>query len=256
MKVSNTLAVTAFTWLEIKRARLRWLAVGMLLLGLGIGEFAATIAITETAQHRLVFFAASMRLATVFVIALFVATSVMREFEDRRVELVLSRPISRGDWYLGKLLGYAAAVAGMALLISLPVIAQAQLPGLIWCYSLMLELGIVVAGALAFAVTLRQITIALSLVVGFYILSRSIAGIALISRAPTVDLSLPSNQVVAWMVDALAFVLPDLSRFTQAEWLIGTLPTQIDLVLLTAQSLIYVVFLAALGLFDLYRREF
>ena len=256
MKISSTLAVTAFTWLEIKRARLRWFALAVLALGCCIGEFAATIAITETAQHRLVFYAASMRLVTVFVMALFVATSVMREINDKGLELALSRPISRGDWYLGKLLGYAAAVASMAILISIPVIIQVPLAGLVWCFSLMLELAIVIAAALAFAVTLRQITIALSLLAGFYILSRGIAGLALISRGSTVDLTLASNQVVAWMVEALAFVLPDLSRFTRADWLIGEFPNQLDIALLAGQSFVYVSFLAALGLFDLYRREF
>jgi hypothetical protein len=51
-------------------------------------------------------------------------------------------------------------------------------------------------------------------------------------------------------------VLPDLSRFTRADWLIGELPNQLDIALLAGQSFVYVSFLAALGLFDLYRREF
>lgn len=256
MKLTNAVAVTGFTWLEIKRTRLRWFALAIVALGWCIGEFAATIAITETAEHRLVFYASSMRLATIFVIALFVTTSVMREIDDKGLELTLSRPISRGDWYLGKVLGYMLAAAGIAVLIAMPIIVQAPFRGFVWCYSLMLELGIVVAAALAFAVTLRQITIALSLVAGFYILSRSIASLELISRGPTVDLSIASNQFIAAMVEALAFVLPDLSRFTQADWLVGELPTQLDVALLTGQSLVYVAFLGALGLFDLYRREF
>jgi Cu-processing system permease protein len=224
--------------------------------GYGIGEFAAAISITESNENRMIFYAASMRLVAVFFVALLVATSVLREIDDQGLELALSRPLSRGEWYLGKVFGYAGAAIGIALLVSFPLLIQSPLAGLIWSYSLMLELIIVVAAALAFAITLRQITIALSVVAGFYIVSRAIAGLVLISTGPTVDLTLSSNQFVAAMVEHLAMVLPDLDRFTQAGWLVGILPSTQEISLLSAQALIYSALLVSVGLFDLHRREF
>jgi len=252
----NCLVVMSLAWVEIARSRLWWFAIALVLIGCGIAEFGASIAITETAQHRLVFYAVSMRLASVFVMALLVSTSVLREIDDKFVELVLSRPVSRGDWYIGKFLGYITAVLCFAVLVSVPLVVQVPMQGLLWGYSLALELIIVVAAALAFAVTVRQITISLSVVAGFYILSRGIAGLVLISRGPTVDLSLTSNRFVAWLIDTLAYVLPDLERFTRAAWLVDASPSAQDLAMLTLQTTVYASLLVAVGLFDLHRRNF
>jgi ABC-type transport system involved in multi-copper enzyme maturation permease subunit len=252
----NCLVVMSFAWVEIARSRLCWFAIALVLIGCGIAEFGASIAITETAQHRLVFYAVSMRLASVFVMALLVSTSVLREIDDKFVELVLSRPVSRGDWYIGKFLGYITAVLCFAVLVSVPLVVQVPMQGLLWAYSLALELTIVVAAALAFAVTVRQITISLSVVAGFYILSRGIAGLVLISRGPTVDLSLTSTRFVAWLIDTLAYVLPDLDRFTRATWLVDASPSAQDLAMLTLQTTVYASLLVAVGLFDLHRRNF
>jgi hypothetical protein len=103
---------------------------------------------------------------------------------------------------------------------------------------------------------LRQITVALSAVAGFYLLSRGIAGLVLISRGPTVDLSLVSSRFIAGLVDMLAYVLPDLDRFTRAAWLVDTVPSGAQLGALTVQAAVYVGLLVAVGMFDLYRRNF
>jgi hypothetical protein len=51
-------------------------------------------------------------------------------------------------------------------------------------------------------------------------------------------------------------VLPPLDRFTHAEWLIGALPSAAEFIFLTMQSVVYTALLVAVGLFDLYRRNF
>ena len=256
MNLTNIFTVIRFVWLELTRARLWWLALALVGSGSAIAEFTAAIAVTESAQHRLVFYAASMRIAAVFVMALLVATSILREIDDKVVELALSRPLSRSEWYIGKLLGYITTSMAFSLVIASPLIFQVPVPGLIWCFSLLLELTIVVAAALAFAITLKQSPLALSVVAGFYILARGIAGMALISRGPTVDLSSASNQFIARLVDVLAHVLPDLHRFTDSAWLLGMPPSAADLGVLTIQTLVYTTLLAAVGLFDLHRRNF
>lgn len=246
----------SFTWLEIRRARLWWFALALVVIGCGVAEFGASIAITESAQYRLVLYAAGMRLAAVFVMALLVSTSILREIDDHVVELILARPVSRGDWFIGKLLGYITAAICLAALVSLPLLLQAPMAGLAWCYSLILELIIVVAATLAFAMTLRQITVALSVVAGFYLLSRGIAGLVLISTGPTIDRSLISIRFIAWLVDLLAYVLPDLDRFTNAAWLVDAMPSAADLGLLTVHTAVYASVLVGIGLFDLHRRNF
>ncbi len=256
MNLHNSFSVMGFVWLELGRARLWWIALALIAIGSGIAEFVATIAITESGQHRLVFYAAIVRIGAVFVMASLVLTSILREFDDKVVELTLSRPVSRSEWYVGKLLGYCGAGVLFSALVSIPLILQVPAQGLFWCASLMLELMVVIGAALAFAITIRQITLVMCAVAGFYFLARGIAGMALISRGPTVDTSLASNQFVAALVDLLAYVLPDLDKFTKAAWLVDVVPSVTVLGLLAVQALVYLSLLFAVGLFDMHRRNF
>ena len=57
------------------------------------------------------------------------------------------------------------------------------------------------------------------------------------------------------MVDALAYVLPDLYRFTPSHWLVyhdGSLAAMVPILIQTA---VYLGLLAAASLFDLYRKN-
>ena len=246
----------SFVWLELRRIRLWWISLALIVIGSGFAEFIATIAITESGQHRLVFYAAIVRIGAVFVMATLVLTSILREFDDKIVELTLSRPISRSEWYVGKLLGYCGSGMIFSALVSIPLILQVPSQGLFWCASLMLELMVVIGAALAFAITIRQITLVLCAVAGFYFLARGIAGMALISRGPMFDSSLASNQFIAGLVDLLAYVLPDLDKFAKAAWLIEVVPSVTVLGLLAMQALVYGSLLFAIGLFDMHRRNF
>jgi hypothetical protein len=61
--------------------------------------------------------------------------------------------------------------------------------------------------------------------------------------------------VTTFLVDALALVLPDLSRFTQTAWLVNGADASPSLVLVAVQAVVYSGLLTAAGLFDLYRKN-
>ncbi len=255
MKLHNCLSITRFTWVEMSRLKVWHFAVLLILIACAVAEFGAALAVTESAQHRSTFYAAGMRLGAVFVVALIVCVGVLREFDDKGVAAVLSRPVSRSDWFCGRLCGYASVAVCFAVLVSLPLIAQQPLAALAWTGSLALELALVTAASLAFTITVRQVPAALCAVAGFYLLARGIAGFALMASGPTVDHGAASARLIAGFVELLAHVLPALDRYTQTAWL-TTPPTISELGFLVVQTLVYVALLAAVGLFDLQRRNF
>jgi ABC-type Na+ efflux pump permease subunit len=256
MNIKNCAAITRFAWLEFRRARLWVPALVLIAVTAFIADFAASIAVTEASAYRIVIYAAIVRFGAVFVVSLIVAASVLRELDDKGLELILSRPVSRADWYVGRFIAYASAAVALSILVSLPL--ALQVPGYTagWCYSLALELLIVVAATLAASITLRQIPVALSFFAAVYLLGRGITAIALMSTGPTVDLGTAASRVIALFVEGRAYVLPPLDRFTHAEWLIGALPSAAEFIFLTMQSVVYTALLVAAGLFDLYRRNF
>ena len=247
--------IARFTALEAARGRLAWLVAGFTLAGCVLATFAGEIAITETREVRGGLLAAWLRACAVFTVSAFVTASAVRELHDKGLDLILSMPVRRGTYYAGKLAGFAgvsalsAAACGLALVWFAPP-AQVAL----WAASLGLELLIVTAMSLLCVLTFPQIAWALGTVIGFYVLSRAMAALQLMAHDPLADPASVVQQLIRALVDTLAFVLPDLDRFTESEWLIDGAGTVADLGFAAMQAVIYVALLCAAALFDLYRK--
>lgn len=256
MPVPQVLTIAAMTWREALRNRLLWLALAVLAGGFGLAEFVGAVAITESVPVRSALLAAGLRLFAVFLVALFIIATLVREFDDKRVESLLSLSLPRAAYYAGKLLGFAAVAAGLSLLIGLVLMVHAPAVQVgIWTLSLACELLIVAAVSLLAMFTFHQLTSALSAVLAFYLLSRSIHAFQLIGQGPLADPQSLAQQWMAATLDLIAYLLPDLYRFTSTDWLVYHTGTVADLGPVLGQTLVYVVLLAGAGLFDLYRRN-
>lgn len=254
--MSKVLAIAQYTLHEALRTRLLWLVL-IVLAALIIGSvFVAQVAITETARLQAGFLAATARVAAVFVVCLHVASSMVREFNDKGTELLLSLDLPRASYYLGKLLGYCGVALAAALLTTLALAWVAPHAGLaLWGVSLALELVLVAAVTLFCVITFAQIMPAVSFVLAFYLLARSIAAIQLITGSQLLNPHTWTHKATTFLVNALALVLPDLSRFTQTAWLVNGPDAPHGLALVAAQALVYGGLITAAGLFDLYRKN-
>ncbi|HUL42127.1 MAG TPA: ABC transporter permease [Burkholderiales bacterium] len=249
------MTISRFTLLEALRTRLPWLVLATILLAVLGSLFVKQVAITETARQQTAFLAASMRLAAVFILALYISSSMVREFNDKGLELLLSLDLPRAAYAGGKLLGFALIAFLMAALICLPISFLAPLPAVsLWGASLALELCIVSALSLFCTITFTQIMPATSFVLAFYVLARSIAAIRLISGSALLDQGSLSQQVMVFLVNSLWLFLPSLNVFTQTAWLVNHAEWRMFLTI-GIQSVIYIGLLIGAALFDFYRKE-
>jgi ABC-type transport system involved in multi-copper enzyme maturation permease subunit len=257
MPVLKKIAIIArFTLLEALRTRLPWIAVvvaGVLVLASLLVQH---IAIAESTRMQTGFLAASLRLATVFVLSLHIAASMVREFNDKGVDLLLALDLPRAGYYLGRFAGFAVIAAGLALLAGGVMLLFVRSPALAsWTASLGLELTLIAALALFCVITFVQIMPAISFVAAFYLLARGISAVQLLSASPLLSPAEWSNLAVARLVDALAWLLPDLSRFTLTSWLVDQAPGIDALSHLALQAVVYSALLVCAGLYDLYRKS-
>jgi Cu-processing system permease protein len=249
------LTIASFTLLEALRSRLLWLVFAVLLAAFGLAEFIGSIALTESLALKSGILGAGLRLFAVFVISLFVTTSMVRELNDKVLVLILALPIPRATYYFGKLLGFSLVALITAVLIGLSLFLYVPPSSLLaWTTSLLCELFIIAALSLLCLFSLHQVTFALSMVAGFYLLSRSISAIQLMGQSPLVDAGL-SQQAIGTLVDIIAFLLPELYRFTPSQWLIYHTATWHELAPILGQTAVYLVLLIGAGLFDLYRKN-
>ena len=250
-----TATVARYVLVEARRSALPWLALAGVLAALGLSGFLSQVAITEAAALQASASAALLRACAVFLVATHVISSVVREANDKVLELSLTLPISRSAWYLGKLLGYAGAGALIATLFALPLLAWAKPSDLAaWWLALAAEAAVIAAAALFFASALGQTVSAIAAVAGLYLLARSISAIQAIAGGPlAVDNA--AGQAARWLVDAFALLLPRLDAVARGDWLLYGAPPAGELAPALAGLAIYFVLLAAAGLFDFSRRN-
>lgn len=252
----SAFTIARFLLLEAMRDRFTLLIIAGLMLASLVAIFVGELAITESAGMQAAILAFTLRLFAVFTLSLFIISSMLRELNDKGFELILSHPVNRATYYLGKFSGYAI----IALLVTLCATAciTVFIPGnnlLFWALSLYCELLIVASLSLLCLFTLNNITQAFTVVAGFYLLARSIQTIQLISGAPILDQQSMSHQFMQAVIGLLAYIIPDLQRFTQTDWLLYGLSDSADIFTVVIQTLIYVILLSTAGLFDLYRKE-
>jgi hypothetical protein len=241
--------------LEARRGGLPWLAPAALVLALGLAAFVSQVALTESLALETAMLAALLRACAVFLIAAQVSVSTLREIQDKGLELMLSLPLSRTTQYLGRLAGFVACGAALAVLFALPLLAWAGPAAVaLWGLSLAAECALVAAAALFFAMTLRQFVPALAATAGLYLLARSVGAMQEIAAGPLAESSLPA-RLAQHGVDAVALLLPRLDAMTRSAWLLYETPAAGTYAAVLGGALLYVVLLAAAGLFDFHRKS-
>ena len=163
-----------YTLREMINNRLLLITVLFAVLGLGLASFVAEVALTEHREIQLSFIAASYRFCAVFVMMVFVISTIVREFNDKCLELYLSMPVSRTIYFIGKVLGFILCGFILAAIFSVVMLVYADIGQLlIWCLSLTMELAIVAVFAFFAVLTFnQQITAAMFITFFFYLLAR------------------------------------------------------------------------------------
>ena len=253
--IAPIITIARFTFYEAMKNRLFMLTLIGLICVLGLTEFIGELAISEKSNIQAVLIGAGMRLFAVVTIALFVITSVVREFNDKGFDLIASLSLPRSSYYLGKFIGFfllalvIAAATALLLLIYSPANSVA-----FWLLSLICELAIVISLSLLCLFTFSNVTVAFVVVISFYILSRSMYTIQLISTSPILESYDFSQIFIRQLTEFMAYVLPGLHDFTKSEWLVYGVGWS-DLQVVIIQTIIYILLLSAAGLFDLYRKN-
>lgn len=254
---SQVLTISRFTVIESLRNRLLLLSFLVIGISFAMVEFVGDLAITEHRVTQAAILAAFLRMSAVVMVTLFVVSSTVRELHDKTLEMILAMPIRRGTYYLGKLLGYFYIAALIAVIFAALLLLYADAEQVsIWMISLFFELVLVVALSLVMLFTFSQMPSALTAVFIIYGAARIVTSIFLMAKYPIVAHTSVAQQFMDAFIELLTWLLPDLHRFTQTEWLTYNTADWSTLLPLLGQTLIYLLFLSFIALFDFYRKNF
>jgi ABC-type transport system involved in multi-copper enzyme maturation permease subunit len=257
MRSSRIAAIARYTVLEAVRTRLAILSIVLVVLLMGASFFVREIAIAESTRFQTALYAASVRFAAVFVIALHVITSIAREFQDKGLDVVLALDLPRSHYIVGKLAGFLAVCVALALFVSLPLVPLAGAEAAMqWGLSLAFELAMIAALALFCVVTFNNFIPAASFVLAFYLLARSLTTLRLISANPIAGAEELSHRVMTWLIEGLTIVIPPVDRWTQTSWLVDQIAPWMNVGAIAIHGIVLVVLLTAAAAFDMQRRNF
>ncbi len=254
---SQIITISRFTIIESLRNRLLLLSFLVIAISFVLVEFIGDLAITEQRVTQVAILAAFLRITAVVMVTLFVVSSSVRELQDKTLEMILAMPIHRASYYLGKLTGFFYIALLMSIIFATLLLLYADAGQvLIWAISLFLELSIVVALSLVMLFTFSQVPAALTAVFIIYGASRIVTSIFLMSQFPVIAHAGVAQKFMDGVIELITWLLPDLHRFTQTEWLAYNTADWSTLLPLLGQTIIYLVFLSFIALFDFYRKNF
>src|SRR2546421_3795971 len=160
---------------------------------------------------------------------------------------MLSLAVSRSSHYLGRLGGFAACGALIALAFALPLLLWVPpAPLAAWAVSLACECALVAAAALFFSMSLAQLVAAMSATLALYFLGRSMSAVQAIATGPLADESLAA-VLARYAVEAVGFVLPRLDSGTRSGRLPFRSPPPAPLLLWPCAMVVFTARLAAAG---------
>jgi ABC-type transport system involved in multi-copper enzyme maturation permease subunit len=194
-------------------------------------------------------------------ILVFTAFHVRRMAENRELETLLARPISR----TGFVMAYGAGLSAVAVLLALPLglglaFFSPDWTGLaLWALSLAFEAVIVAALGLFAALALETAVAAVLTAGGIYILARLMSVFVSIAESRLVASETQSSVldlVVRLLLQALSLILPRLDLYAQSVWLVHGAPPAATLLFILVQTAVYLPLLLLACVFDLRRKRF
>ena len=248
--------ISKFTIIETLQNRLLLLLMLVVAISFAVVEFIGDLAITEHRVTQVAILAAFLRLCSVVVVALYVVSSSVRELQDKTLEMILAMPIHRSQYYFGKLAGFIAVafVVSTAFAMLLLLYAPAE-SVVIWSLSLFMELTLVVALSLVMLFTFSQIPPALAGVFIIYIAARIVTSIYLMVKYPILQDTSAAQKLMDSIIEMLTWLLPDLQRYTQTDWLTRGVSDWALLAPVAGQTVIFLGLLSSIALFDFYRKN-
>jgi Cu-processing system permease protein len=209
---SVILGIALNSWKQMVRDRIFYVVLIVAFLMLGFSYLLATLTIVESRKILLDFGFAAVSLASGFTAVYIGIVSVAREIEQRTVYTVVSKPISRSVYLLGKFLGSVLVLAVAHVLLSLNVV------GILWLMGEGLPEGFTACLFLVFLETLVLLAfaflcssftssmLAAGLVVGFFLIGRSNSSFQVMSEKAISAGARAVSRV-------LYYATPNLERF-------------------------------------------
>jgi ABC-type transport system involved in multi-copper enzyme maturation permease subunit len=231
-----------------------------LITSFSLAVFLGSATLIEQQQTSLAYIAGSSRAILAIGMILFVCLNISRAFENKEVEFIISKAISRQQFILGYLAGFFI----IAFLVFIPLIAAILIitdfvnkTGLLfWALSLFLELMIIISFAFLSSLILKNSFTAIMASFSFYIISRLMGVFVLAIQLPQNFIQIKNNFPASGL-KFFSIFFPRLDLFGQSRWLNYGISADFgNFKIILLQSLIYIPLMIFMAFHDFKKKQF
>ncbi len=234
-----------------------------LLIGIAFSAYIASVlgstAMVEMKEMTLSLSAGSARMILMVGLIVFVCFHLRHAFDSKEMDVLLSRPLSRGSLVFSYWLGFAV----VALLLVLPIgglmlyLRVIDMHGFaLWMLSLAFESLLIVALALFASFTLRSGVTSVLASLGLYVLMRMMGFFMASASSSLINQSQLVNKIMKWLLEIISVVVPRLDLYGNTQWLIYGADLQKSLLVIVPQTVIFIPLLLVATMLDFRRRQF
>ncbi|MDX2082474.1 MAG: hypothetical protein SFV53_00585 [Rickettsiales bacterium] len=233
-----------------------------LIISFSLAIFLGSTALNEERQMTTAYIGGLSRGVLIVGMILFVCININRAFENKEVEFILSKAISRQQFIFSYLAGFfiATFLITIPLIVAILFITKANKFGLlIWSLSLFSELIIMISFALLASLILKNSFSAIMASLGFYIISRLmgmfVMAINLPAKITNVSFDFSAHSF-ALVLKILSAIFPRLDLFGQSSWLNYGVEDFSNLKIILWQSIIYIPLMIFMAFHDFKKKQF
>ena len=256
MNSSSIFSISYQTIRSIIRDRLVNATLVLSLIFVGFSNYLSTLTIIEERKILLDFGFSAISICSIAIAIFLGVTVVGKEIEKRTIYTVLSKPVSRTGYLVGKFLGGTLVNAGIVLMNSLLLVGilfyqGLEMPAGFWAtiYLIILESIIVFALGMCLSLFTSSLILASSLTLAGFLLGRS---------NPSLRKMGESSHTSVWtkLFRVLSDLFPNLDRYNIREVVAYGKPyPEVMLSTSTIYFGCYVLLLLSLSVYLFYRKD-
>lgn len=251
-------AIVKYVLLNGIRDRLFLSLLFSLIISFAISVIFGSTFIIEKNETVSAFNAGSSRLIFLIGFILFVCISLNRSFDNKEIEFILSKSISRPKIIIAYINGYilAAMLILLPLILSFIIFIKADLLGIFfWSLSLILETLIVIIFAILATLILGNVLTSIIASFAFYFLSRMMGVFVMAIKTPE-NFEQFFSSFFASSLKIISVLFPRLDLFTKSSWIIYGIDNFYEIKIIVIQSVIYISLLIMMSFYDFKRKQF
>ncbi len=254
------LTILRYVCLTAFRDRLFFGLLVAIVLTTFISAALAGTSLIEKQEMTLAFSGAAARLIVIVGLIVFIGFHVRSAFDNKEIDVFLSRPISRTMLVVSYWLGFsfvAFILVALAAIIIAVVGPENHLGFIGWAASLFCETLLVVAMSLFTSLILKSASLSVVTTLGFYALSRMMGYFVATSNSNILFVNEAMNETARYVIQGIAIFIPRLDFFTKTEWLVYGFSTPAsELSLFAVQAAVFIPLLLLAAMLDFWRKEF